>query len=126
VEILGYVTYGIGVLLTLIWVAGIRANTNSGEGVSATTVNITLLFIVSLILVPAMGLSPFNLIWLFIASIVLGVLSGGLLSLPSRILWQLVCVGIDISNLTKSGIYGASRAGFDDITRTSFSSEDDK
>lgn len=125
-EILGYVTYGIGVLLTLIWVAGIRANTNSGEGVSATTVNITLLFIVSLILVPAMGLSPFNLIWLFIASIVLGVLSGGLLSLPSRILWQLVCVGIDISNLTKSGIYGASRAGFDDITRTSFSSEDDK
>jgi len=109
-EILGYVTYGIGVLLTLILLAGIRANTNSGEGVAVTTVNVTLLFIVSLILVPAMALSPFNIIWLFIASVVLGMLSGELLSMPSRILWQLVCVGIDVSNLTKSGIYGASRA----------------
>ena len=125
-EILGYVTYGIGVLLTLIWLAGIRANTNSGEGVAATTVNITLLFIASLILVPAMGLSPFNIIWLFIASVVVGMLSGGLLSLPSRILWQLVCVGIDTSNLTKRGIYGASRAGLDVIIDESLSSEDDK
>lgn len=127
-EILSYVIYGVGVLLTLIWLAGIRVNTNSGQGVAATTVNTTLLFIVSLILIPALELSLFHLIWLFGASAMIGMLSGvfpfSILSVPGRVLWRLVCLGIDTSNMTENGIYGMNRAQFDAFVDESLSSKE--
>ncbi len=134
-KILGYVIYGVGVLLTLIWLAGVRTNTKSGIGVAAGTVNIVVLFIVSLILVSVLRVSPFHLIWLFSVSVLIGLLSSRLFhtrlisifSIPGYFLWRLVCFGIDTSNMTKRGIYGVflAKPGYSRF-KTFFRSNDDK
>ena len=112
-EILGFGVYIICFLLTLLWVVGIRANTASGQGVAMGTVNTTLLFIVSLILIPAFSLSPFHLIWLFSTSVVLGIFSltppFSILSVPGRLLWILVCLGLNTSSMTQKHICGLKR-----------------
>ena len=63
------------------------------------TVNITMLFVVSLVVVPLLSLSPFHLLWMFIVSFVLGTLSlafpFSLLSLPGRWFFILACIGLD-------------------------------
>lgn len=117
IKILAYIVYGVGIVLTVIWLLGIRVHTKTGQGVAATTVNITMLFIVSLALVPLLELSPFHLLWFFPVSVVLGMLSGSfpfsLLSYPGRVIWRLACVGLDIRCGTQRGIYGMSRDEFD-------------
>src|SRR3546814_15722435 len=43
-ETIGYIIYGIAVVLAVIWLWGIRSYTHQGRGVAMQTVNITLLF----------------------------------------------------------------------------------
>jgi len=107
-EILAWIMYGIACFIAIGWVYGIRHNTNSGEGVSMQTVNSTLLFLVSLGLVPILGISPFHIIWMFLVSLFLGSFSlafpFSLLSIFGKILATVVCLGLhQRSDIGKEG-----------------------
>lgn len=99
-EIVGYAIYGIGVVLAGSFLFGIRSYTANGTGVSKQTVNTTMLFIVSLVVVPAMSLSPLHLLWMFPVSFMLGMLSlifpFSLLSIPGRVIFYIACFGLDL------------------------------
>lgn len=102
-EIAGYIIYGVGVLLATVWLVGIRLHTNSGQGVTMSTVNITMLFIVSLVLVPIIKLEPLHLLWMYPSSFLIGTLSlmfpFSLLSIPGNLLAKIACVGLDQSEI---------------------------
>lgn len=110
--ILGYIVYGIGVLVTLSWLGGIRLHTIKGEGVSGGTVNVTVLFVVSLVIVPIFQFSPLHLLWMFPISVLFGILlaESEILSLPGYYLWKVMCLGIDTSNMVRWKIYGLTMA----------------
>ena len=105
-EIVGYIVYGIGVVLTIIWMIGIRTYTKSGQGVTMSTVNTTMLFIVSLILVPVLGISPLHLLWMYPASFLLGQLSlvfpFSVLSIPGNIVALVACIGLNQAEVQKN------------------------
>lgn len=97
---IGYIIYSVGVLIASSWFLGIRTSFKRNLGASKLTVNTTMLFIVSLVLIPSLSISPFHLLWLFPASWFLGELSFlfpfSLLSIPGRIVLMVACVGIDL------------------------------
>jgi|GEM_PF-914991 len=103
-EIIGYVVYGIGVLLAVGWLIGIRTYTNSGQGVTMSTVNSTLLFIVSLALIPILQLNPLHLLWMYPAGFVLGTLSlvfpFSLLSILGNLVAWIACIGLNQAEIT--------------------------
>ena len=105
-EILEYVTYGAGVLLTIIWMLGIRTNTSSGEGVAMSTVNATMLFIVCLAVIPFLNISYFHLLWAFPASVVIGLLSLSfplsVLSIPGHAVFWFACIGLNQEEIAKN------------------------
>ena len=98
-EIIGYVVYGIGVLFAVAWLIGIRTYTNSGQGLTISTVNTTMLFIVSLALVPILQVDPLHLLWMYPLSFVLGMLSlvfpFSLLSIPGHLVGWIACIGLN-------------------------------
>jgi hypothetical protein len=98
-ETIGYIIYGIAVVLAVIWLWGVRSYTRQGRGVAMQTVNITLLFIVSLVVVSVSGLSPFHLLWMYPASVVVGLLSlafpFSLLSVPGHLVFWFACIGLN-------------------------------
>ncbi len=98
-EIAGYIIYGVGVLLAAVWLMGIRLHTNSGQGVTMSTINITMLFIVSLALIPVLKLEPLHLLWMYPSSFLLGTLSlmfpFSLLSIPGNLVAKIACVGLN-------------------------------
>ena len=98
-QFIGYVVYGIGVLLTLSWIVGIRQHTVHGTPPMKPSINQTMLFVVCLVLVPAMSLSPLHLLWMFPASWILGLFSlampFALLSIPGQVFYRLTCLGMD-------------------------------
>jgi hypothetical protein len=105
-EIVGYIVYGVGVVLAITWIIGIRTHSNSGQGVTMPTVNSTMLFIVSLVVVVAFELSPFHLLWMYPVSFVLGMLSLAfplsLLSIPGNILAFIACIGLDQQEIQRN------------------------
>lgn len=105
-EIVGYIVYGIGVILAIAWMLGIRTHTKSGQGVTISTVNTTMLFIVSLVFVTVFKLSPLHLLWMYPASFVLGMLSFAfpfsLLSIPGNIVGFIACVGLNQEEVQKN------------------------
>ncbi|MBZ0072928.1 MAG: hypothetical protein K8I04_14525 [Gammaproteobacteria bacterium] len=121
--------YVLGILITVIWLYGIRTNTRTREGVAAGTVNTTLLFVVSLVLLPQMEFPAFHLLWAFPAALVIGLLHTAfpfsLVSIPGYILWRLVCIGIDTSDVTHRGIYGLSLTELHDHINKSLSKDND-
>jgi hypothetical protein len=98
-EIAGYIVYGIGIILAITWMIGIRTYTKSGQGVTMSTVNTTMLFIVSLVVVPILNLTPLHLLWMYPASFILGMLSlafpFSLLSIPGNIVAFIACAGLN-------------------------------
>jgi hypothetical protein len=104
-QIIGYAVYGIAVFLAGTFFIGIRSNTARGAGVTRQTVNTTMLFTVSLVVVPLLSLSPFHLLWMFPISFVLGALSlafpFSLLSIPGRGIFHIACIGLDQKELRK-------------------------
>ena len=98
-QIIGYVLYAVGVLMAVAWLFGIRSYTARGVGVVRQTVNTAMLFIVSLVVVPALSLSPFHLLWMFPASFIFGMLSlafpFSLLSVPGQAVFRVACIGLD-------------------------------
>jgi len=105
-KIIGYVVYVIGVLMAVSWLFGIRSYTARGVGATRMTVNTAMLFIVSLVVVPALSLSPFHLLWMFPASFILGMLSlafpFSLLSVPGQAVFEIVCIGLDQAEVQKN------------------------
>lgn len=98
-EIFGYVVYAIGSFMAVTWFIGIRSYTARGVGVVKQTVNTAMLFIVSLVVVPALSLSPLHLLWMFPASFIFGALSLvfplSLLSIPGQVIFHVACIGLD-------------------------------
>jgi len=98
-KLVAYIIYGIGVSFAITWLLGIRLYTKSGRGVQIQTVNTTMLFIVSLILIPLFKLSPFHLLWMYPASWLLGVLSltfpFSFLSFFGNIVGKIICIGLN-------------------------------
>lgn len=105
-RLVAYLVYVVGVVLAVSWFIGIRLYVKHGQGVTKQTVNITMLFFVSLVLVPALSLSPFHLLWMFPASWILGVCSPvfplSLISGPGYVLFRLACLGMRTPD-TKAG-----------------------
>jgi hypothetical protein len=58
-----------------------------------------MLFVVCLILIPSLSISPFHVLWMLPVSLVVGLFSlampFALLSIPGHLFHRLVCVGID-------------------------------
>jgi len=102
-EIIGYVVYSIGVLLSVAWLIGIRIYTNSGQGVTMSAANTTMLFIASLVLIPILHINPLHLLWMFPLAFVIGILSFALpfslLSIPGRIIVWIACLGLNHAEL---------------------------
>lgn len=98
-EVAGYIVYGIGAVLVIIWLAGIRSYRHQGRIASMGTVNTTMLFILSLIVVASLKLSPFHLLWMYPTSFVLGLLSSAfpfsLLSIPGQLVRYGACIGLN-------------------------------
>ena len=105
-EILEYITYGIGVILALGWLAGIRSYTLSGQNVTIQTVNTAMLFIVSLIVVIIFKLPFFHLLWMYPVSIAFGLLSMifpfSLLSIFGNIIGFIACLGLNPDEVKKN------------------------
>lgn len=105
-EIVGYIVYGIGLLLAITWLIGIRTYTKSGKGVTMSTVNTTMLFIVSLIVIPVLKISPLHLLWMYPVGIVLGMFSlsfpFSLLSIPGNVVALIACIGLDQNEVQKN------------------------
>ena len=99
VNYVGYAIYVLCVLVTIGWIVGIRTYTLRGSPPTRQTVNATMLFVVSLALVPLLSLSPFHLLWMFPVSFVFGILSlafpFSLVSLPGQWFFFLTCIGLD-------------------------------
>lgn len=104
-QIVGVLLWIIGAVLAITWAYGVRSYVRSGKGVSQQTVNQTMLFALSLLVVALFGLSPFHLLWMFPAGFILGALSlafpFSVLSIPGRIFGAICCIG-----LTRKGSIG--------------------
>ena len=97
-QLVGILLWIAGALVTIFWAYGIRSYVRTGQGVSQQTVNQTMMFAISLIVVPIFGLSSFHLLWMFPVSFALGTLSlmfpFSLLSVPGRIFGVICCIGL--------------------------------
>ena len=105
-QLAGVLLWIVGALITMFWAYGIRSYVRSGQGVSQQTVNQTMMFVLSLIIVPILGFSPFHLLWMFPVSFVLGMLSlvfpFSLLSVPGRTFGTICCIGVTQRQATGS------------------------
>lgn len=97
-QVVGALLWIIGAVLTISWAYGVRRYVRSGQGISQQTVNQTMLFALSLLVVPVFGLSPFHLLWMFPVAFILGALSLAFpfstLSVPGRMFGAICCVGL--------------------------------
>ena len=59
-QLVGVSLWFVGALITMFWAYGIRSYVRSGQGVSQQTVNQTMMFTLSLIIVLIFGFSPFS------------------------------------------------------------------
>src|SRR6185503_13383820 len=74
-QLVGVLLWFVGALITMFWACGIRSYVRTGQGVSQQTVNQTMMFGLSLVVVPIFGFSPFHLLWMFPVSFIVGTLS---------------------------------------------------
>jgi hypothetical protein len=106
VQLVGILLWTAGAVITMSWGYGIRSYVRSGQGVSQLTVNQTMMFAISLIIVPIFGFSPFHLLWMFPVSLILGMLSlffpFSLLSGPGKTFGTICCIGLTQRQATGS------------------------
>jgi|GEM_PF-4984137 len=91
-------------LIALGWAHGVRSYLEAGRPVQQQTINIIMLFCVSLIAAPILG-SSFHLLWMFPAAILLGFLSlsfpFSLLTPAGRCFGILCSIGLDHDNVKR-------------------------
>lgn len=93
-------TLVVAIIMTLSWMYGIRSYVSKGQGLMMGTVNSTVLFIISIVVLLATQKSYLHLLWAFPASILLGTLSQTvfpltLLSHLGNLVARVCIVGID-------------------------------
>lgn len=108
-KVLGYFVYVIAFLLFFSFVWGARRSIRTGGSVQIQTLVTTMLFFVSLVLVPIIGLSPFHLLWMFPASMIIGMftIAGPPFSflIPfGNMMGKIACVGLDINKVNQNRI----------------------
>ena len=105
-DTIGYIVYLFGIYCVISWLYYIRTKTKSGECVIMPTVNTLMLFIVSLILVPALKISPLHIFWMFPASILLGLLSVSfpfsLITIFGNVVASIACIGLNQIEVQKN------------------------
>jgi hypothetical protein len=105
--------HAIGIVLWIIatavgigWGAEVRRHVRTGQGIQQGTVNTAMLFLLSVILVAVLRLSPFHLLWMFPVALLLGLLSlafpFSLLSIPGRFYGNLWCIGLDQAEVQRN------------------------
>jgi uncharacterized protein YraI len=101
-----YFVYALCVIITSIWIFGLRTYTLRGTPPMMATINITMLFVVSLIIIPLLSLSPLHLLWMFVCSLIIGFLSivfpFSLLSIPGQLFYIIACIGLDHEKAVKN------------------------
>ena len=85
-HIIASILYVICVLFAISWGVLLRRKAKTEQVTERILEVFGLLMVVSLILIPALSLSPFHLLWMFPVSFLLGLLS---LIFPFRLLWPL-------------------------------------
>lgn len=83
-DIIGYIIYGLSILITFGRCLQIRAKAKNEQATEKSMELQGFLMTVSLVLIPLLHLSPFHLLWMLPASFILGLLS---VTTPLRILW---------------------------------------
>lgn len=101
-KIIEIIIFFTAIALALSWAYGIRTLMRTGKGATNGTIVTTMLFFISLICILVLHLSTLHLIWMFIASWVMGTLSlifpFSILVIPARYFAALCSIG-----LTKNG-----------------------
>jgi len=85
-HIIASILYVICVLFAISWGVLLRSKAKTEQATERIFEVFGLLMVVSLILIPALSLSPFHLLWMFPVSFLPGLLS---LIFPFRLLWPL-------------------------------------
>lgn len=83
-EIIEYIIFGIGILITLGWCLRIRQKAKIEQATESSMELQGFLMTVSLILIPSIHISSFHLLWMIPTSFILGLLS---ITTPLKILW---------------------------------------
>lgn len=83
-DIIGYIIYGLSILITLGWCLQIRGKAQNEQAREKSMELQGFLMTVSLVLIPLLHLSPFHLLWMLPSSFILGLLS---MTTPLRVLW---------------------------------------
>lgn len=106
VEVLGWILWAIGLVVALSWCYGVRTYVRTGRGVMQQTVNQTLLMLAAVAAVPLLRFSPFHLVWMFPAAIIVGRYSlsfpFSLVSLIGRPFGQICCLGLDDDEVARN------------------------
>ncbi len=103
----GYAVYVVGVFIAGSWLLGIRTYASRGALPMKQTVNSTMLFVMALVLVPNIPISPLHLFWMFPIGWLAGTLSSSfpfsVLNIPGQLFFQLACVGLDREQIARNG-----------------------
>lgn len=95
----GYAVYGAAAIFAFAWIAGVRHYTWRGTPPTIIGINQTMLYVVSLALVPILSISPFHLLWMLPTSWLIGLLSlafpFSLISIFGIMFYRVVCIGLD-------------------------------
>jgi len=83
-NIIGYIVYGLSILITLGWCLQIREKAQNEQSTEKAMELQGFLMTVSLILIQLLHISPFHLLWMLPSSFILGLLS---MTTPLRMLW---------------------------------------
>jgi len=128
--ILGILIWLTGAWLTFGFINTIRRDERRGTGSTKASVTMTMLWSISLILIPVLDMSPYHLLWMFPTSSAIGFLSTVFpflmedfkrlsgwrraisilalvllfspLLIPGRLFWKLCCIGIDWQEAAKN------------------------
>jgi hypothetical protein len=105
IDLLEKGTYLVAVIVTASWLYGIRTSAEAGRDENRAMCGIVVLFILSLAAVPLLKVSPFHLLWLFAAALLVGLAASktaaraplllSLLWVPGRLVYKAACLGID-------------------------------
>jgi len=102
----GWLIWLVGLIVAVGWAFGVRTTLRSGSGITQQTVNTTMLFFVSLLVILSFRISPYHLLWLFPLSWLMGTLSlafpFSLLSIPGGLFRGMCCIGLDWDEVQKN------------------------
>jgi hypothetical protein len=95
----------IATIFTSIWIMGIRSYGNLGLRVSQGVVNVTFLFVLSIIVALILNVSPLHLIWMFLLSVIIGLMylsfPFSLISVPATLFEKLCYIGFNYEKINK-------------------------